>query len=58
MLCKLCGGRQHIFCVQNGTFEWWTCQACGGAGTRELFCAPTIKMHKMREKHNKNSKGI
>ena len=44
MLCKLCGGRQHLLCMQAVKLEWWDCPACGGAGVRALGAPATLRL--------------
>lgn len=55
--CNLCRGYGTLMCVQAGSYEWHTCPACGGAGTRVLFGPPTIRVRHaeryMRPDHGK-----
>lgn len=43
-ICALCRGRGSIFCVQAKQAEWWTCQACGGAGVRVMHGPAEIEI--------------
>jgi hypothetical protein len=49
-LCKLCRGAGNLFCVQTGTYEWWKCPACAGAGVRALFSEPTYQLRQAAPK--------
>lgn len=53
MICQLCHGFGSLLCVQSSKLEWWSCQACGGAGTRVVFGPPTIAIHKFKIKKGK-----
>ncbi len=39
-VCKLCHGMGSRFIANSDGFQWWTCQGCGGAGTRTVGPAP------------------
>ncbi len=43
--CSLCYGSGHLAAFPERKVEFWACPACGGAGTRALFSAPTIHSH-------------
>lgn len=43
--CALCRGCGALLCMSNGRYEWWPCQACGGAGVRAQFSKSLIRMH-------------
>lgn len=44
-MCALCRGAGNRFVVQSGALEWWTCQACGGAGVRSLQGPASVHSH-------------
>ena len=39
-VCKLCHGMGSRFIANSDGFQWWTCQGCGGAGSRTVGMAP------------------
>lgn len=45
-LCGLCRGSGNFTCLQDGRREFWTCQACGGAGVRAMHGSATWPMGK------------
>lgn len=49
-LCTLCHGNGSLFTVQNGSREWWTCPACGGAGVRVLHGPAHIRIHEPKNR--------
>lgn len=42
MTCALCKGSGNHVCWQGGRIEWWTCDACCGAGVRWTGLAPAM----------------
>lgn len=50
MLCKLCEGTGNHVCIQNGQYEWWVCQACGGCGVRAQFGPARIAINEKQSK--------
>ena len=56
MICNLCKGLGNIFIMQESQREFWTCQACGGAGVRIMFGPATIKMHSLKIKRSDEEK--
>jgi hypothetical protein len=52
--CKICHGSGSLVAFgASVAIEYWTCPACGGAGTRALFSPPSFNRRVVIGKHGR-----
>jgi hypothetical protein len=54
MICTTCPGSGTLLVMHRGVREFWDCPTCCGAGVREIFGPPTIRIHKIPKASRKS----